>query len=456
VTNKDAQAVVFGPMQAYARFVRKELSGAGCGRCTEFGFHCRFEVSGSSVCIIGLNSAWLCGTNKNDSGEVDDYGNIVAGEMQLEIALHDAPKSDVVIGILHHPFHWLALKNGIDDRIKIRNRLMNECHLILHGHEHEPAVCVQSSTYGNSVIIPCGSTYDRRDPANAMYANGYNLCTVNLNDGQGRVFLRRFDGDRRWLPDIRTSRPNADGGFAFIVPNKTEDDAPQVAKTTPRAKIASRLEPPAVTLHKPGDTIFVTNRKLDLVPTMPSDVLLKMSGGISINVYVSPFGKGIRHLVNNRYIFAHAASTSSPYSNVVSLAHGPRKFSETEVKQPAWKVWIKNDANSSMLLMIDDTEEIKIGWHNFILRWDHTKPLLELLLDGKVVIAEPNYTGAWPTRFMTDISLGAWPRQAPIHYVETCIAGWSALVDAFDDARIGAEVTVAPNLPVCPELTGLS
>jgi hypothetical protein len=82
--------------------------------------------------------------------------------------------------------------------------LMKECHLILHGHEHEPAVSVQSSTYGNCVVIPCGSAYDRRDPGNAMFANGYNLCSVNLNDRQGKVHLRRFDGDRRLAPGLST------------------------------------------------------------------------------------------------------------------------------------------------------------------------------------------------------------------------------------------------------------
>ena len=91
------------------------------------------------------------------------------------------------------------------------------------------------------------------------------------------------------------------------------------------------------------------------------------------------------------------------------------------------------------------------GVLNFILRWDHAKPLLELLLDGRVVIAEASYWEAWPTRFMTDVSLGAWPRHAPEHYVETCIAGWSTIDSAFDQAVVKAAVDGAAGLPPCAQ-----
>jgi hypothetical protein len=161
--------------------------------------------------------------------------------MQIEHALRDAEQSDLVIGVLHHPFQWLALKNGIDDRVKIRNRLMNECHLILHGHEHEPAVSAQTGTYGNCIIIPCGSAYERRDPGAAIFANGYNLCTVNVTERHGKVYLRRFDGDRSWLPDFRTARPNADGSVVFDIPSKSEGDTPQVAKTPAHDTRPSRI-----------------------------------------------------------------------------------------------------------------------------------------------------------------------------------------------------------------------
>jgi hypothetical protein len=447
--NDDARSIVFGPMKAYADFVREPpLCGAGCRKCTDYGFQARFEVRGVTICIIGLNSAWLCGTNKDSSNEVDDYGNIMVSEMQLDQALHDPEKSDLVIGMLHHPFHWLALKNGVDDRVKIRNRLMNECHVVLHGHEHEPAVSAQSGTYGSCVIIPCGSSYDRRDPGISMYANGYNLCAVDLDTHEGKVYLRRFDGDRSWLPDVRTSRLNADGSVDFRVPVKTEEDAPLIARTGRSGRPALRLASPSIEPSANGST-FVTAKDRDSVRTLPSDILREAVGGISLSVYVSPFGSGIRRLVNNRYIVAHAASALEPYSNVVSLARGPRRFSGEDVKVPTWKVWLVNDTGVSRLLRIDDTEQIQVGWHNFVLRWNHDKPLLELLVDGRIAIADTSYTEAWPSRFMTEISLGAWPKHWAGHYIETCIARWSVLRRPFDDALIQAEVAAVASLPAC-------
>jgi hypothetical protein len=212
--------------------------------------------------------------------------------MQIEQALRDAEKSDLVIGVLHHPFQWLALKNGVDDRVKVRNRLMNECHLILHGHEHEPAVSAYSSTHGNCVIIPCGSAYDRRDPGTAMYANGYNLCSLNLKDRQAKAYLRRFDGDRSWLPEFRTSRPNADGSFSFDIPMKLEEDGPLIAKTVPSLRIGVSHSAPAGNRHQSDVPILVTSKSPDSVPTVASDVLRKNRGGIAVNVYLTEFGKG--------------------------------------------------------------------------------------------------------------------------------------------------------------------
>jgi hypothetical protein len=283
-----------------------------------------------------------------------------------------------------------------------------------------------------------------------MYANGYNLCTLDINNRRGRVYLRRFDGDRSWLPDFRTSRPNADGSFDFEVPVKREEDAPQIAKATIRRKFVRTASIP-ITRHDSSVPNLVTSSRPDSVPTLPSDILRQEVGGISINVYVQAFGSGsgLRRLVNNRYIIAHAVQTTPPYSNVVAVARGPRRFSETEIREPVWKLWLKNDVDESKLLMVADSEQIQEGWHNFLLRWDHSKPVIELILDGHVLLADAAYLEAWPTRFMADISFGAWPRRSPEHYAETCIAGWSFLGDAFDDATIRLNVASTARLPPC-------
>jgi hypothetical protein len=197
--------------------------------------------------------------------------------------------------------------------------------------------------------------------------------------------------------------------------------------------------------------VFVSSKHRDSVQKLSSDVLRQSVGGITINVYVSPFGSGIRRLVNNRYIIAHAVSALDPYSNVVSLARGPRRFVGEDIKLPTWKVWLVNEAGTSRLLRVDDSEQLLDGWHNFVLRWNHAKPILELLVDGKVVLAEPDYTEAWPTRFTTEISIGAWPKHWTEHYIETCIDGWSTLDQPFNDEAISRAVARIESLEACKE-----
>jgi predicted phosphodiesterase len=142
------RSVVMSPLREYEEFVTKKLNGGGCGKCSSYGFSAALDIGGHEVRIVGLNSAWLCGLRLDASGEVDDYGNIIVGEPQLMHALDGVDGADLVIGMIHHPFHWLALKDSMDDRAKVRNRLMDKCHIILHGHEHQPAVIVQETTRG--------------------------------------------------------------------------------------------------------------------------------------------------------------------------------------------------------------------------------------------------------------------------------------------------------------------
>ena len=103
-----------------------------------------------------------------------------------------------------------------------------------------------------------------------------------------------------------------------------------------------------------------------------------------------------------------------------------RSFSMPGINLPAWKIWLVNDPGIGQVWSANDTDELGSGWHNFIVRWDHSQPLLELLIDGRTEIATSDYLAFWPTRFAADIMLGAWPQHWSEHYVDTCIARWQA------------------------------
>ena len=113
------------------------------------------------VAFLCLNSAWLCGRNRDADGDIDDYGQLILGEPQIDEALLGLEDCDLIVGIMHRPFQWLALKGGVDYRVKTRSRLMSVCDIIVHGHEHEPATFALQGTYGNCLMIPAGAAFEK-------------------------------------------------------------------------------------------------------------------------------------------------------------------------------------------------------------------------------------------------------------------------------------------------------
>ena len=114
---------------------------------------------------------------------------------------------------MHHPFQWLHEY----ERARVEPALRAKSDLILSGHIHRPSITVEERPDSNTVVIPAGSSYDRRDPqGDPSYANAYNFVSIDLGTGKGTIYLRRWDGQNsRWAPDYSTSK---DGRFAFNLP----------------------------------------------------------------------------------------------------------------------------------------------------------------------------------------------------------------------------------------------
>jgi predicted phosphodiesterase len=185
----------------------------------------RWNIAEKKVALLGLNTAWMCG-RKDAAGKVDDKGRIVIGEPQIHDALMDIADADLRIVVQHHAYEWLA----DFDRDRVESRLKDGADIILWGHEHRPKARFEDGTDGKCLIIPGGAAFGERTASDQRYANAYNLTTVNVETGEGVVFIRTWDDESTsWLAKPKRER------FSFTLPRAT-DKPPAAAETQERRR----------------------------------------------------------------------------------------------------------------------------------------------------------------------------------------------------------------------------
>jgi hypothetical protein len=163
---------------------------------------------------------------------------------------------------------------------------------------------------------------------------------------------------------------------------------------------------------------LVASGNKESVDALGATVIKAPRGTFATWVYLDTMGNGIRRLINNRYILACTTTPYRPYKNVVSLSHGPReKYDPPE--DPSWRIWLANEAGEGKVWTCPDGPEFPPGWHLFVLRWDHSSPRLELLVDNRVVRVAEGYQHYWPKDYPDRLLVGCWPSYAPVHYADT-------------------------------------
>ena len=228
------------PFQAFASFVREYTEQEPPGYANVR----RIKVNDKEIALIGLNSSWMCGRNKDKIG---DYGSVIVGEPQIYSALEEISAADLRVAVIHHPFDWLREF----DRNRIEDPLRQDCNFILRGHQHKPKVEIMSGTSGDCVIIPAGASYDRRMAKNPRYANSYNFVHLDFDTGKGVVFLRRWSDDgNKWLEDIASCK---DGKYKFSL-FKSESEA-STQETPASTKILRPFPPPPINFKGREDEI---------------------------------------------------------------------------------------------------------------------------------------------------------------------------------------------------------
>jgi hypothetical protein len=139
-------------------------------------------------------------------------------------------------------------------------------------------------------------------------------------------------------------------------------------------------------------------------------------------MYVTPFESGIRLLDNNRHMFGHTTVPSDPYRNVFSVHRGPLSFkTEEECRIPTWKIWLSDAIGNEKSWPHQDSTAIPEGWRHFVTRRDHKQPRLELLIDGRAVIAIDDHTRFRPSEPAEAITVGSWPNLSKVHFVNTSV-----------------------------------
>lgn len=136
------------------------------------------EVAGIRVGIAGFNSAWSCGRDKEKTRLW------MAGRWQAERLKNqlDKANADLAIALIHHPANWLV---G-EENPSFTRFIEREFQFQLHGHEHLGWV-----NEGNKhVRISAAATYQ-----GVKYENGFNAVRLDLDTGQGRVWMKRYDDD---------------------------------------------------------------------------------------------------------------------------------------------------------------------------------------------------------------------------------------------------------------------
>src|SRR6185369_2298353 len=153
------------------------------------------EIQGLKVGIAGLSSAWSCrGTGGDEKNKI-----WLGGAWQINQVHRTLRHADLRICLVHHPINWFVLAE--DPALQAD---FESCfHFHLHGHEHNPWV----TATGAYTRISAGACYDRSDKP-----NGYNIVRLDLDVGQGEVWLREYSkAGRGWRGNEIPGKTDARG-----------------------------------------------------------------------------------------------------------------------------------------------------------------------------------------------------------------------------------------------------
>jgi 3',5'-cyclic AMP phosphodiesterase CpdA len=167
---------------AYRDFVERFTDGQERTETPDgLGYVAKLQVEPLTLAIIGLNSAWMCGSDAEE-------GTLIIGERQVIAALELVREIDpqLVLAMTHHPLECLTEW----DQSSCRVRLLSTAHLLHRGHLHQADVT--SAPHRKCLLVAAGSAHTSR-----FHPNSYNIVSVDLAAGTCAVHEYRYGLEER-------------------------------------------------------------------------------------------------------------------------------------------------------------------------------------------------------------------------------------------------------------------
>ena len=185
------------------------------------------EISGVTIGIAGLNSAWSC-SRDNEKGKLWMGGDWQIG--QLTSQLQDV---DFRIAVVHHPGNWF--RENEDPHIwQLIERDFQFC---LHGHEHQG--WVRHLADGHTRISAAAGYQG------SVQENEYNFVRIGFETGTGEVWLRRYDSaGGGWVPRNVANKTDDAGRWKLTQLSWLKTLGAQVAGNDPAVTQPAAPPPP--------------------------------------------------------------------------------------------------------------------------------------------------------------------------------------------------------------------
>jgi len=166
------------------------------------------EMSGVSVGVVGLNTAWLC---KDDH----DKDKLTPGYRLVEAALKKIEPCQIKIVLGHHPLSWWHDREEGDIR-----RLFAEHHVIyLHGHKHKAEGRFEEGGVDQFLVLQAGAAFQARE--GDQWVNGFSWGELDPVTAEVKVSPWRWVNGE-WRPDLDSitlkRRIDSTDWFRFPVP----------------------------------------------------------------------------------------------------------------------------------------------------------------------------------------------------------------------------------------------
>jgi tetratricopeptide (TPR) repeat protein len=182
------------------------------------------QVRDVKVGIAGLNCVW-------SSARDNERGRLwLGGHWQIQTLQQKITEAHVKIALMHQPTSWFVEVEAP----ALNPEIERTFHFLLHGHDHQNWVTPHGEQH---VQIAAGACYGSSD-----VESGYDFVRLNLDEGTGEVWLRRYDElGGGWIPRVIHGKTDDRG----VWPLKNLPCRLTPAPSLPSPKAIVTAEPPS-------------------------------------------------------------------------------------------------------------------------------------------------------------------------------------------------------------------